>query len=78
MFGIHLFTCLLKKTSIDLSPYPNYWFKVTRVELYTDPGNANQTERIEGRNIVNEDDMNNFKFWKDTERRKDVTKEVQV
>ena len=64
------------KTSSHFAPQPNYRFEVTEMQLYADPGDADQTNGIESRYIVQECDMNKFEVGRDAEWWKDIAKEV--
>ena len=70
--------CTLGVTTGQFAPQPNYGFEITKMELYTDPGNANQNERIKSRYIIHKCDMNELKLGGDTEWWKDMPKEVQI
>ena len=60
----------------DFVPCPNYRLKVAEVELYTDPGDADQTEGVDGRYVVEKCGMNEPKLWRDAKRGKDIAKKV--
>ena len=52
--------CKLGTTCGHFALQPNYGFEVTKMQLYADPGNANQTEGIESRYVMQKCDVNEF------------------